>query len=103
MRNGTDTGPDLTRLEWQAVSVALNDASRCGCGTAGKPGVARRLYRALTGIEGPRPLADPRLEAVRSFVGATSRRRRIAEDHVPALHDLGFNDRQVDALARLSA
>lgn len=105
MDMSTAANPDviLSNLEWQAVAVALNDASRCGCGQTGKPGIARRVMRALTGIEAPRPLADPRLEAVRTFVCETNRHRRIAADHVPALRRHGFNERQVDALALLSA
>jgi hypothetical protein len=103
MVSATNTDLTLSPLEWQAVAVALSDASKCGCGSSGKPGIARRIIRALTGNEGPRPLADPKLEAVRSFVCETNRYRRIAKDHVPALRDHGFNDRQVDALALLSA
>jgi hypothetical protein len=95
--------PTLSQPEWQAVSIALSDASRHGCTAAGRPGPLRRLYRAITGNEGPRPLADPRLEAVRTFVCETHRQRRAAERHVPALRAHGFNDRQVDALALLSA
>ena len=103
MGNVATTEPTLSSLEWQAVSVALSDASRCGCGATGKAGVAGRLFRALTGNKGPRPLADPKLEAVRDFVCETNRHRRIASDYVPALRAFGFNDRQVDALALLSA
>ena len=95
--------PTLSQLEWQAVSGALAHASECGCGNPDNPRLASRLLRALTGSEGPRPLADPRLEAVRTFVCETNRHRRIAKHHVPALLDDGFNDRQVDALALLSA
>lgn len=93
----------LSKTEWQAVSVALVDASKCGCTAAAKSGPLGRLFRALTGISGQTPLADPRLEAVRSFVCETRRYRRPAEAHVPALLDHGFNRSQVEALALLSA
>jgi hypothetical protein len=103
MSNAADMDPTLSQLEWQAVSAALSDASKCGCGGSGKPGPLRRLFGALTGNEEPGPLGDPRLEAVRSFVCETNRHRRIARHYVPALLGHGFNDRQVDALALLSA
>ena len=92
--------PALSRSEWQAVSIALNDAARCGC--TPQDGKLARLYRLLTGNRAAQPLADRRLEAVRSFVCATRARRRPAEAFVPALRDEGFNDGQVQALALLS-
>ena len=95
--------PILSQLEWKAVSDALADASNCGCGNRERPRLTSRLYRAVTGSQGPHPLADPKLEAVRNFVCETNRTRRVAKHHVPALLNHGFNDRQVDALALLSA
>ena len=103
MGSVADMDPALSRLEWQAVSAALTEASVSGCRAIGTPGVARRLFRKLTGDDGRRPPGDPKIEAVRSFVCETNRQRRIAEHHVPALLDHGFNYRQVDALALLSA
>jgi hypothetical protein len=96
------TDPTLSQLEWQAVSIALRDAAQCGCGASGT-GPVRRFYRAVTGSKDLNRLADPKLEAVRSFVCETNRQRRIAERHVPALLAHGFTDRQVNALALLSA
>lgn len=103
----TTETPKLSRIEWQAVSIGLQDATQCGCGDLPKPGSLRsglsRLTRMLTGIEGPRPFADPRLEAVRNFVCATQRHRRPADEFAPALLDQGFSRAQIDALALLSA
>ncbi|PZU07500.1 hypothetical protein [Sphingomonas sp.] len=94
--------PSLSRSEWQAVSIAFNDAAQCGCASAREPGPLRRLYGALTGNRPPRPLADQRLEAIRSFVCTTRRSRKPAEDLVPTLRGQGFSPAQVDALALLS-
>lgn len=95
--------PALSQSEWRAVADALADVFKCGCGNPYKPRLASRLLRVLTGREGALPVADPKIEAVRSFVCETNRHRRIAMHCVPALFDHGFNDRQVDALALLSA
>lgn len=98
--------PSLSRTEWQAVRIALNDAAACGCVETPREGWRARIARLwilLTGNEPARPLADPRLEALRRFVCATRRLHRPAERHVPALVALGFNRAQVDAIALLSA
>ncbi|MDB5683477.1 MAG: hypothetical protein JWM75_1175 [Sphingomonas bacterium] len=95
--------PRLSRSEWQAVSIAINDAARCGCAGDTKAGPVRRLYTALTGNAPPGPLADRRLEAIRSFVYETRRQRKPAERLVPDLVAHGFSRGQVDALALLSA
>jgi hypothetical protein len=93
--------PQLSRDEWHAVAIALNDAARAPL-AAGR-GLLGRLYTALTGNAPLRPLADPRLEAIRAFVFQTRRRHALAEEQVPALLEHGFNCRQVKALALLSA
>jgi hypothetical protein len=85
------------------VSVALADAQGGGCRLQARSGPIRRLYHVLTGNTPAGPLADPRLEAVRSFVCETRRYRRPARQHVPALLAHGFNSAQVDALALLVA
>lgn len=94
--------PSLSRSEWQAVSIAFNDAANCGCVATREPGRLQKLYSALTGNVPPRPLADERLEAIRSFVCSTRRSRKPAEALVPVLRDQGFSPAQVDALALLS-
>src|SRR3546814_6213633 len=99
----TTEKPRLSRIEWQAVSIGLQDAAKCGCGELPRPGSLRsRLSRMLTGIAAPRPLADPRLEAVRNFVCATQRHRRRADEYATALEQQGFNRAQIEALALLS-
>lgn len=95
--------PRLNPLEWQAVSVALNDAAQCGCGSTKRPGRWARFLAWATGIEARRPLADPRLESLRAFVCAVRRRRREADALAPDLAAHGFNDRQIAALALLAA
>ena len=99
--------PKLSLIEWQAVAIGLQDAATFGCRDAPKPGSLRnglsRLSRMLTGIEPPKPLADPRLEAVRNFVCATQRHRRAADEFAPALEAQGFNRAQIEAIALLSA
>ena len=102
MNRAMKKDPTLSEREWQAVSAAFADASECGCGNLEKPRLASGLLRAVTGSRARRPLADHRLEAVRTFVCATNRQRRTADHLVPALLDHGFNDRQVDALAMLA-
>jgi hypothetical protein len=94
--------PQLSRSEWQAVSIALKDAANCGCASSKAPGPLGRIYRALTGNQPSRPLADARLEAIRSFVCTTRRSRKPAQDLAPVLRDQGFSPAQVDALALLS-
>ncbi|MBU3078932.1 hypothetical protein [Sphingomonas quercus] len=94
--------PALSQTEWKAVTVAINDAANCGC-ASGEPGRLGRIFAALTGIERPKPLADPRLEALRLFVCDTRRSRKPAESLVPALIDQGYNPAQVRAIALLAA
>lgn len=95
--------PMLTRAEWQAVSIALKDADHCGRVETRPLGRLSRLWTALTGNEPPRPLADPRLEALRRYVCAIRRRARQADAYVVELLDFGFNRAQLDAIRLLSA
>jgi hypothetical protein len=97
------TTPDLSRAEWRAVAIALNDAERSPCAPARRSGRMSRFWTALTGNEPPRPLADPRLETLRGYVCAVRRRARRAEAYVPDLFALGFNRAQLDAIAILAA
>ena len=85
------TEATLSRTEWAAVTVALRDAERCGCGAVKAPGRLDRVRRWLTGMEAPRPLADPRLDAVRRFVCAARRQGGRALDMVPELLGFGFS------------
>lgn len=97
--------PTLTRDEWAAVSIALQDAQRCGCGAqAGdtRTGIFGRTAALLFGQRRPTPLANSRLEAVRRFVCATHRRRRAADDLAAPLATHGFSPAQIAALGLLS-
>ena len=88
----------LSREEWHVVAIALRDASdRRACRRGGP---IARLYGALTGNRPPNRLADPRLEAIRSFV-VQVRRRGPNVPPMPDLTRIGFNRRQIEALALL--
>ncbi len=99
--------PELSRDEWQSVKAALAVAARCGCAEPAPEGSLRarvgRLASAITGYA-PRPVELPaELRAVRDFLCDTSRHRRIAEHHVPALAGQGYSRGQIEALALLGA
>lgn len=93
--------PTLNDLEWQAVSVALKDATTCGCGDAAEPGAITRVIRAIFGIKPAQPLADPKLEAVRRFVCLAKIQGRVDAQRT-ALSAHGYNSRQIAAIALLS-
>ncbi len=106
MSTQTTSYPQLSRTEWQAVSIALSDAADCRYAPVDRGPVGRslsKLFHAVTGIERKTELADPRLETLRRFVCTTRRTRQVPEQLVPALIDQGFNHAQVDALALLAA
>ena len=97
--------PHLSQLEWAAVAVALKDANDCGCTTEPSPeeaGIVHRAVEFLFGKRGRTPLANPRLEAIRTFVCASYRRRQPALELAKPLEDHGFNRAQIEALGRLS-
>lgn len=100
MSDGASSQPELSPAEWRAVSIAINDAARYGCVERREPGFFGRLYIALTGNTPPRPLADSRLEAIRSFVCEVRRYHRADPSRLEAQ---GFNARQVQALTLLLA
>lgn len=99
--------PKLSRNEWLAVSIALQDAAVWDYAPPAKRGPIRSridaMFRALTGARPPRPLADPRLETLRAFVWATRRRRTPPRELIPALRENGFNPAQIEAVALLAA
>ena len=96
------TQPELTHLEWQVVSVALNDAHH-RVHVDVRPGRLAHLWRALTGFTPTQPLADPRLETLRRFVCYARRHRRVDNGLAQELAGHGFSVRQVQALALLSS
>jgi hypothetical protein len=100
-----DGQPMLTGLEWKVVALALREASDGGCGGIVPPSRLTRLFRriahALTGWEGPRPLADPRLETLRRFVCTSRWGHHDAAALAQSLLQQGFSQPQVRAVAML--
>jgi hypothetical protein len=92
--------PRLSTVEWQAVTIALRDAEHAiHVAPQGQAeGRVARLFRALTGIEKARPLADPRLDAVRRFVWASRRRIAKAREIGGELRAFGYSCEQIEAL-----
>jgi hypothetical protein len=97
--------PHLSSEEWQAVTVALRDAERYACVAPreAKEGKVRRLFRLLTGIERPTPLADPRLDTVRRFVCASRRNVQRAREISVELIAHGYSYAQIEALRIVAA
>ncbi|WP_294332836.1 hypothetical protein [uncultured Sphingomonas sp.] len=99
------TAPQLSQIEWAAISVAFQDAADCGCSALSgtrSPSLLGRIADTLFGLRRPTPLANPRLEAIRQFVCITRRQRTPAADLVPMLADHGFNPAQIEAIALLA-
>lgn len=94
--------PELSALEWRAVVVALRDSERRIRLPIRRPWPVT-LWRTVIGMDDLRPLADPRLEAVRAFVHHAKRHRRSDDALAGRLLELGFNGRQVRALSLLAA
>ena len=88
----------LTALEQRVVLLARRDADH-GAILPRQTGFAK-LMRLLTGIEGPQPLADDRLETLRRFACFERRGDRRASDVAADLLGLGFSP---EALAGASA
>jgi len=105
MKIDVQTQPHLSTAEWQAVAVALRDAQRSGCAVSDgmKESRLSRFFRALTGIEKPRPLADPRLDAVRRFVCASRRNVARAREIASELVAFGYSRDQIEALRIVAA
>ena len=95
--------PELTDIEWQAVSIALSDAGRHGCTSEEPTGRFGGFLRRVFGRERAQALADPRLEAIRGFVCEARLSRRLPEQRVQGLLASGFNRDQIMALAMLAA
>lgn len=95
--------PALSDLEWKVVAIALREAGDgCGVRPADRGGALARFWRAVTGFEPRRPLADPRLETLRRFVCTARRRRDEATALAARLIDMGFSRRQLDAVTLLA-
>jgi hypothetical protein len=88
----------LTALEQRVAVLARRDADRNAI--LPRRSIFAKLMTILTGIEGPQPLADDRLETLRRFVGFERRGDRRAGDAAANLLGLGFSP---EALAGASA
>jgi hypothetical protein len=97
--------PRLSTAEWQAVAIALRDAERAVDITVQgqREGLFSKLFRLVTGIEKARPLADPRLDAVRRFVWASRRRIVRAREIGSELRAFGYSSEQIEALRMVAA
>lgn len=99
-RTGTDTDfPPLSPLEWKVVSLAIREAGEDG--GAGRRSWLARLVGSAAGLRPRLPLADPRLETLRRFVGQV-RDRADVSDLGPRLIELGFHPGQISAVAMLA-
>ncbi|TVV75157.1 hypothetical protein [Sphingomonas solaris] len=79
----------LTTLEERVVMLARRDADR-GAFEPSRSGFAR-LLTLLTGVEGPQPLADDRLETLRRFACFERRGDRRAQAAAADLIGFGFS------------
>jgi hypothetical protein len=102
MSTQANTVATLNRLEWQAVSIALNDAATCGCGSITKRASVTKFLQSIFQVKPITALADPKLEAVRRFVCETKQRGPSVSMHEAALAAHGYNGRQIAMLALVS-
>jgi hypothetical protein len=92
----------LTREDWMAARIGVQDAGVYGCRQPAAPReTLGRLARAvvwLMGEDRPRALANPRLEAVRRFACATRAGHQPGVALVSELHRLGVQPAHLAAL-----
>lgn len=97
----------LSRKEWAEVALALEEASdtsgRASRHAADRPSVLARLLPFLFGARTANHPVDDRRRRLRDYIAAATARKCPLDMWVPALEALGFNRRQIDALALLSA
>jgi len=85
----------FSALEWLVIALAQRDS----LSSLRQPGRFARAAAALFGGAGERPLAGPRLEALRRFaVLARHRRGNVPASEVAAFHGAGFSVDQGAAL-----
>ena len=89
--------PTLSALEWKVVSLAMREAESGGA----RRGWLSRWIEGSTGIRPRLPLADPRLETLRRFVGRV-RARADASDLKHRLVEFGFHPSQISAVAMIA-
>lgn len=92
--------PTLSALEWKVVSLAMREAES-GLDVEGRRGWLDRWIAGSTGIRPTLPLADPRLETLRRFVGRV-RARADASDLKNRLVELGYHPGQISAVAMIA-
>ena len=92
------TTPALSALEWKVVSLAMREAE---LGVYRRRSWLSRWIEGSTGIRPRLPLADPRLETLRRFVGRV-RARTDASDLKHRLVELGFHPSQISAVAMIA-
>lgn len=90
--------PPLSALEWKVVSLAMREAAS---GAERRTGWLGRWIEGSTGIRPRLPLADPRLETLRRFVGRV-RTRADASDLKHRLVEFGFHPSQISAVAMIA-
>jgi hypothetical protein len=90
--------PDFSALERKVIMLSRNDVA-----PAGPIGLAiARLTRPLFGLEAPRALADPRLEALRRFAIFTRIEcGRPSRGEIARFVAAGFDAAQIDAVYAL--
>jgi hypothetical protein len=93
--------PNLSKLEWKVVSLAIREAGEAGCGGTAPTSWLGRLLRRATGVAPKMPLADPRLETLRRFV-CRVRGRADVSDLINRLNELGYSPNQISAVAMLA-
>lgn len=97
----------LNRKEWAEVALALEDVADtrrpAAPGMTAKPSLLARLLAMVFGAPTPTYPVDDRRQTLRQYIAAATARKCSLEQWVPSLEALGFNRRQIDALALLSA
>ena len=88
------------RTEWQVIMIAQKE----GLASLSEPGWLSRLMIRLFGGAVPRPLADPKLEALRRFaVLAWHHSYALPVSAMEAVRTAGYSESQLElALARIS-
>jgi hypothetical protein len=97
----------LNRKEWAEVALALEDVADtrlpASPGMTANPSPFARLLARGFGTPSPNYPVDDRRHTLRQYIAAATARKCSLEQSAPALEALGFNRRQIDALALLSA
>lgn len=83
---------EFTPLEDQVIALARSDS----LASLEAPGRIERLFSLVFGLEpGSRPLADPRLEALRRAVVVAHHRHHLPDAQAAELREMGFTLPQI--------